>query len=130
MQQAVNAKSRYKPVTHHRLQKGNIVMVKEECCKPINYPMAIVKDTKVNNLGEVTEVKLLKGRSREVIRRHVTSLIPILSHKETTSGKEEMVKVDTVEKQDLPKGGRMNTMPRRKAAVASEQKTKIILTDA
>ena len=47
MKQAVNVKSRYKPVTHHRLEKGDIVMVKEDCCKPMNYPMAIVKDSKV-----------------------------------------------------------------------------------
>ncbi|XP_068224198.1 uncharacterized protein, partial [Palaemon carinicauda] len=70
MKQAVNVKSRYKPVTHKQLKPGDIVLIKEENCKPFNYPMAVVKETVMNTIGETTNAILLKGRTRELVKRH------------------------------------------------------------
>ena len=41
--------------------------------------MGIVESVVENSLGEVTEVVILKGATRERVRRHVTSLIRILT---------------------------------------------------
>ena len=39
IKQAVNDKNRYQPIDHKPLQKGDIVLLKEENCKMHNYPM-------------------------------------------------------------------------------------------
>ena len=125
MKQAVNDKSRYKPVSHHKLEKEDIVLVKEENCKPINYPMAVVKETHVNVNGEVTDVILMKGATRETIRRHVTSLFPILSN-------QEMPFVNCVPDHSVTGGTDSSKIhhrkvrKKRKAVVISEKKTKQI----
>ena len=41
--------------------------------------MAIVTEVEENSLGEVVSATLLKGGTKELTRRHVTSLIPILT---------------------------------------------------
>lgn len=51
----------------------------EPTLKPVNYPMAIVRDTITNELQEVTGAVLLKGKSRELTKRHVPCLIPLLT---------------------------------------------------
>ncbi|XP_064096674.1 uncharacterized protein LOC135208434 isoform X2 [Macrobrachium nipponense] len=71
--QATNEKSRYKPVDHKKPEIGDIVLIKETNTKPSNYPMAVVKKIKINELDEVSEVELLKGGSRELVRRHVVN---------------------------------------------------------
>ena len=40
--------------------------------------MAKVLEVTENSIGEVTEVSLLKGATKEVLKRHVASLIPLL----------------------------------------------------
>ena len=78
MHQATNDKERYKAVIHEPLEVDDVVLLKEPYMKPFNFPMAIVKDLQVNDLGEVTGAVVLKVSSRELLKRHVTSLIPIL----------------------------------------------------
>ena len=41
--------------------------------------MAIIREVVKNDLGEVTSILAFKGGSRELIRRHVSSIIPYLS---------------------------------------------------
>ena len=55
------------------------MLVKEEMTKRTNFPMGRIVSTHVNDLGEVTGVSLLKGSSGEIVKRHVSSLIPLLT---------------------------------------------------
>jgi len=77
--QATDVKGRYQPKKHYKLEVGDIVLLKEPLQKPSNYPMAIVRSVTTNVLDEVTNVVLFKGSTREIVKRHVTSLIPLLS---------------------------------------------------
>ncbi|XP_068225114.1 uncharacterized protein [Palaemon carinicauda] len=77
-QQAVDKKNRYLPVKHTSLQKNDIVLIKELYCKPNQYPMGLVKEVTVNDIGEVTGAVVLKGKTREITKRHVSNLIFLL----------------------------------------------------
>ena len=76
--QAVSRKDAYVKVKHKSIEPGDIVLLKEENTKPINYPMGRVKTVKINNIGEVVGAEIVKGTSNEVVRRHASVLIPIL----------------------------------------------------
>lgn len=82
MGQATNEKSRYKPVTHDRLEVGDVVLLKELHCKPTNYPMGLVKEVQTNDLGETTCASVLKGATGEIVKRHASVLIPLLKLRE------------------------------------------------
>lgn len=135
MKQATNEKSRYRPVTHQRLQIGDIVLLKEENCKPINYPMARVKEVKVNVNNEVTDAILIKGKNRELVKRHVTSIIPILSSNEISTDSDQISPnsmVQSSEESDNRPGHHTGAIqkkvrPKRKAAFQSRKKTKQML---
>ena len=47
--------------------------------KAADFPMGVVQNLQVNDLGDVTGATILKGRSREIVKRHVNSLILLLS---------------------------------------------------
>ena len=81
--QASEVPKRYKPKTHRVLKVGDIVLIKEVFIKRANLPLARVLEVTSNGLGEVTEVTLKKGKSGEVVRRHVSSLIPYLESNES-----------------------------------------------
>jgi len=81
--QATDKKDRYRPVTHQSLKIGDIVLLKEDFSKPINYPMAVVREIIVNDLDEITEMVVQKGSTRERVRRHACSVIPYLSVENT-----------------------------------------------
>ena len=51
--QATNNKSRYKPVSHQKLQIGDIVLLKEPLHKPANFPMGIVREVKLKYLTQI-----------------------------------------------------------------------------
>ena len=76
--QATQLSGQYQPVKHDKLEVGQIVMIKEPNSKIIDYPLGIVTEVTENDLGEVTEVVLKKGRTSEFIRRHSTSLVPLI----------------------------------------------------
>lgn len=78
--QASDKPGRYTPVKNHNIEIGDVVLLKENHCKPGNYPLGVIKSIIKNSLEEVTEVSLLKGKSRETVRRHVTSLIPFMKN--------------------------------------------------
>ena len=50
--------------------------------KPVNYPMAIIRKINVNDLGEITSVLAFKGSTRELVHRHSSSIIPLLTNTE------------------------------------------------
>ena len=80
--QATDAKDRFKPVKHTKLSNNDVILLREPHTKPQNYPLARVIDVTVNRLGEVTAVQAMKGNNREVVRRHVSSVIPLLRGEE------------------------------------------------
>ena len=80
--QAINKKDRYKPVSHKTLQVGDVVLLKDNFLKAQNYPMGIVKKIITNDISEVTGALVFKGGTKELVKRHVTSLIPLLSQQE------------------------------------------------
>ena len=82
--QAVNKRDRYKPLIHNTLSPGDVVLLVENNTKRSNYPMGVIKSVTINSLGEVTSARVMKGKTREVVFRHSTSLIPLLSTISTT----------------------------------------------
>lgn len=76
--QAVDKSERYKPVMHKKLSVGSIVLLIEPHTKRSNYPMGIIKKLNFNSLGEVTSALIMKGKNRETVFRHSSSIIPLL----------------------------------------------------
>lgn len=79
MSQSLDKRDRYRPVKHKLLQVGDIVLLVEPFTKQTNYPMAIVYEVETNSIGEVTAAVVFKGKTREKVYRHATSLIRLLS---------------------------------------------------
>ena len=75
---AVDKKSRYKPVLHKRISVGDLVLLKEDYTKPVNYPMGIIKNVTINDLGATTAVTIKMGNG-EIVKRHITAVIPYLA---------------------------------------------------
>jgi len=79
IEQAVDVKDRYKPVHHCGLKINDIVLLKEPNTKISNYPMGIVTSVTTNVNNEVTQATILKGGTREIVKRHSCAIIPLLS---------------------------------------------------
>lgn len=78
--QATDRNRRYEPINASSFPKiGDVVLVKEDLTKRINFPMAKVMEVKYNYMGEVNEYVLFKGATRETIRRHPSVVIPLVS---------------------------------------------------
>ena len=76
--QSINKNDRYKPIKHNLIKPGDIVMLKETYSKPNSFPLARVKEIKVNSLGEITGAIVLKSRTNETVKRHSSTIIPFL----------------------------------------------------
>lgn len=133
MSQSTNRKYRYKPVDHIRLQIGDIVLLREPLLKPMNYPMGIVRDVTVNDLDEVTSVTLYKGATRELVKRHVSSLILFLSraeYMEYSAAPDEAADPPPGADTSAPAADATRTArPARDAAVRSRAATEAMLAD-
>ena len=79
VKQATSEKDKYKPVIHQKLKVGDIILLIEPLTEVNHYPLAIVEEVVVNDLGEVTGVIVRKGNGRSSIKRHVSSVIPFLT---------------------------------------------------
>lgn len=119
--QATDSKGRYKPVAHKKLSCGDVVLLKEKHQKAQNYPMGIVVEVFSNNLGEVTGVKVRKGSNREIVKRHVTSVIPLLSSENHCNDLQAKP-----EAEDDPGPERS----KRKAAARGAERTRVMLNDS
>ena len=119
MYQAVDRKGRYQPVSHHRIKVGDIVLIREEHTKRSNYPMGRVLEVITNDLNEVTQAKIKKGKSGQVNKIHVTQLIPLLEANEDENHTNVPVNNDEISD--------VSSRSRRVAAIESEEKTKIML---
>lgn len=94
--QSVNVKDRYKPVVHKRPSVNDIVILKDPLLKPSNFPLAIVTKLIINDLDEVTAVEARKGCNREIVRRHVDTVIPLLTPDKSTEQKLKLSRTDSV----------------------------------
>ena len=92
LKQATDERNRYVPCNNKKLEKGDIVLIKEVNTKVQHYPMGIVKEVLTNENGEVTGATILKGRTREITKRHASTLIPILTSK--TASEDEHLSSD------------------------------------
>ena len=61
--QSTNKDNFYVPNTHTPLEVGDIVLIKQDLLKAVDYPLALVVECMRNDLGEITSVKLKKGLS-------------------------------------------------------------------
>ena len=120
MSQAVDRKDRYKPVSHKGLEVGDIVLLKEANTKPNHYPLGIIKQTVTNDIGEVTGALVMKGRSREIVKRHSSTIIPMLQVDSKDNGS---VSQNSNPEVIVP------SRPMRKAAKTSREKTRILLNN-
>ena len=118
--QAVDVKDRYKPVKHDGLKINDIVLIKEPLTKITNYPMGIVRSVTTNINGEITGATIMKGGTREVVKRHSSTLIPLLSSDEPLN---EVVEVHPPSiPYESAEGSRK--LPQRKAASKCRSKLK------
>ena len=81
--QATDKKDRYFPIKHQKLKIGDIVLLKDEYKKALHYPMARIIKVYSNDLEEITNVEVLKGSTREIVKRHISSIVPLLTYEET-----------------------------------------------
>ena len=79
--QAVDRKDRYVPVKHDKLSVGDIVLIIDKFRKPCDFDLAIVHELQINKFNEITGAIVFKGKTREKVKRHVTTLIKLLSPK-------------------------------------------------
>lgn len=121
--QAVNVKDRYRPVKHAALQKNDIVLIKEPYLKPSQFPMGIIREIVKNDLGEVTNAVVLRGKTREITKRHVSNLIFLLRPTVDSSTEESSPDIGTDSSKSVP------AKVHRKAAVASRNITNLMLQD-
>ncbi|XP_068214775.1 uncharacterized protein [Palaemon carinicauda] len=124
LNRAIDTKDRYKPCKHDKIGVGDIVLIKDANVKPVNFPMGIVKQIITNNEGETTGAVVLKGRTAELTKRHVSCLIPLLLFENSSEDKDLAG--------DLPKiSTELSVRPKstRKAALEFIKKTKDILSD-
>ena len=82
--------------------------------------MCIVRKVITNEINEVTSAELLKGATREVLMRHVTSLIYLLSKNEYLKFTAVVPASDLV----LESAEQVESRRRRAAAVRCEKKLK------
>ena len=81
IKQAVNVKDRYAPAHHEQIHAGDIVLLKDEFTKRYNYPLGRVLSVVKNDLDETTGAIVIKGNTREKVKRHSSTLIPLLTIK-------------------------------------------------
>ena len=96
-------------------------IITEPLTEPVNYPMGIVESITINELGEVTRGKVRKGSNRELVERHSSSLIPILSVEEYGGTVAKLVCNEN------PKPTFVRRKCNRRAALESIERTKEML---
>ena len=102
--QSINKKDRYKPVNHKALRVGDVCLIKEVHTKAINYPMAKVLQIQTNDQNEVTGAVLKKGKTNEIIKRHVNSLILLYRPGKSTETDQDDNSYETMDDTDVVDG--------------------------
>ena len=120
--QATDKPERYKPVLHKTVNVGDIVLLVDKFLKQYQYPMGRVLSVERNSLNETTSAKIWKGDSKEVVFRHVTSLIPLISGENVSCIEEAHKKLENASGNTKTSGSRPKTT--RAAAKAANAKMK------
>ena len=118
--QALDRGDRYKPVSHDPLKKGDLVFIKDSFSKPHTYPLGKVMKVYHNINNEVTNLEVLKGKSGEITKRHISSVIPFLKVDDSSDA-------DSPEFPEMFPSCPLADRPQRLAAQSSRQKTRDIL---
>ena len=87
--------------------------------------MAIVQEVFTNDLGEVTRAIIKKGKTGQKSKVHISQLIPFLEVNEpynATPIQDNNLPPNDISSQSIP------SRPRRRAAVAGEERTKQMLS--
>ena len=113
--QATKDAGKYKPVAHKRLEVGDVVLLKEKFTKAIDYPLGVVREIVVNDLDEVTGATVLKGKSKELVKRHVNSLVYLFSPH-----------VDVLENKSSECDEKVAERPKRSAAATCRNKNTVL----
>ena len=123
--QATDVPNRYLPKSHNKLSVGDIVLIKDNFVKRANMPMAVVRQIESNSLGEITNVVIMKGSSRELMKRNVHCLIPVLSQSKsrTETAPED---VDVEQRTEFLNNRSGSSRPIRKAAAASSSRNQAL----
>ena len=124
--QAVNEKGRYIRVSHDPIEVGDVVLLQESYAKPVDYPMGLVNEVQVNDLGEVTGAVIRKGRTGELVKRHSSVIIPLLRVREFANGVDISAEVSTPIESSQTTEEDVSRC-RRSAALAGERKTRAML---
>ena len=123
LRQATEKDSRYIPKIHVEIKVNDIVLIIDEHCKPVNYPLGRVVKVYENSIDEVTHVEILKGKTGQVTKRHVSSIIPYFTDLNNPSFNESFKDFNS---NSLPN---VNNESMRQAAKISREKTKLLLTE-
>ena len=68
------------------------VLIKEEFTKRYNYPLGSSLSGVKNDLDETTGAIVLKGNTREKVKRHSRTLIPLLTINDTTCDNDKIIR--------------------------------------
>ena len=79
----------------------------------------------INDLDEVTTVSVFKGATKELVKRHVTSIIPLLTASESGQVCDNSGRNEPLEPIKL-----LKVRPKRKIAKRGEMKTKMLFNSA
>ena len=123
IKQAVDVKDRYKPHRHEHLSIGDVVLLKEPFQKPSNYPMGVITKVNKNDNDEVTSAVIRKGGTRESVKRHATTIIPLLSCSQMSDNSQDLLRDRdvTIKNSDVD-DGEANVRKKRTAAVKCLQR--------
>ena len=124
--QAVDKKHRFTPVKHNRLDVGDIVLIKEPLVKPQKFELGIIRELQVNRNNETTGAIVFKGSTRELLRRHSSTLIKLLSGNQKESSHASAI--DAVDS-NINTESTVASQSRRKAARECEDKNKYLLNN-
>ena len=104
----------------------DFVLLKESYAKPIDYPMGLVNEVQVNDLGEVTGAVIRKGRTGELVKRHSSVIIPLLRVREFANSVDISAEGSTPAESSQTVEVAVSRC-RRSAALAGEHKTRTML---
>ena len=111
--QAIDKKDRYKPVAHKNLDIGDIVLLIEPNTKRSNYPLGVVRKINLNSIGEVVSATVMKGKNRETVFRHASSLILLLQPDAFVDETNDEPELQVVEQQLSPRPTRKSSKKAR-----------------
>ena len=106
------------------------MLLKEDFTKPNEYPLCKVLSLQTNSLQEVTGVTLKKGKTGEVIHRHISRIIPLFSPKiDSVNAGENITQTESDKPDSSPSLNAPEERPKRKAGILSSEKTKLMLNN-